>query len=225
MDNGSTWVQGIITLLSLKNNSMRIYLSSKNFHKYANFKNKLIIKALDLTHENIYIGTIDQAMLNKKSHFIKINIESVLSFYNRRKYIRFLVNYNADIQLGNNEKFRTKLSDLSFNGLCFFSKHNMPKDSNISIFIYPNLSSVIHLYGTVVDKIPYENEFRYSVSIIPKSLIDQEKLGQVMDSLLLKQNGIKSSYISYLIIKRFLTLLSIILLCISFIWLIIRYIF
>lgn len=225
LDNGSTWIQGIITSLSFPNNSMKIYLSSKNFYKYANFKNKLIIKALDLTHENIYVGTINQATLNNKSHFIKVNIESILSFYDKRKYIRFLVNYRADIQINNHDKFHVKLSDLSFGGLCFFSRRNLLKDSNVLILLHSDRTSIIHLYGNIVDKIPYEHEFRYSVSIVPKSLRDQEKLGIVMDSLLLKQNGIKSSYLSHLRFKTFLIILASTLLCTGCIWLIIYYLF
>lgn len=197
IDNGSTWVQGIITLFSTQNNFMRIYLSSKNFYKCANLKNKLIIKALDSTHENIYIGSINKNTLNNKSHFIKVNIESVLSFYDKRKFVRFLVDYNANVKVSDTQEFRTKISDLSFSGLCFFSKHELTQGTNISISLSTNRSCTIYLYGNIVSKIPYENEFRYSVSIMPKSLSDQEKLGHVMDSLLLKQNGIKNSYLAY----------------------------
>lgn len=222
IDNGNTWIQGIIASFSNQNNLMQIYISSKNFYKYANPKNKLIIKALDLAHENIYVGSINKNMLNTKSHLIKVDIESILSFYDKRKYIRFLVNYDAIIQVNDSNKFRTQISDLSFSGLCFFSKHELKQNSNISILLTPKRIPPIHLYGNIVNKIPYENEFRYSVSITPKSIRDQENLGHVMDHLLLKQNGIKNSYLTYSKLKLLVYALST-LLCTGCIWILHNY--
>lgn len=216
IDDGYTWVQGIITLFSPQNNSMQIYLSSKNFYKCANLKNKLIIKALDSAHENIYIGTLNKNTLNNKSHLLKINIESTLSFYNKRDYVRFLVNYTATIKVNDTFEFRTKISDLSFSGLCFFSKHELKQDSNVSILL--NTNHEINLYGNIINKIPYEKEFRYSVSITPKSISDQEELYRVMDSLLLRQNGIKSSYLAHSKLKTLLFALLTLLLFISTTW-------
>ena len=223
IDNGNTWVQGIITLFSAQNNSMQIYLSSKNFYKYANLKNKLIIKALYSNHENIYVGTINKNMLPNKSRTLKVHIESVLSFYDKRKYVRFLVNYSANIKTNYTNEFRVQISDLSFGGLCFFSSHDLIQGSAMSILLNPKHMPAINLYGNIVNKIPYENEFRYSVSITPKSIHDQEKLGHVMDLLLLKQNGIKSSYFDQSRLKIFFCILSILLLCIGGIWMLCNY--
>ncbi|MBP5427079.1 MAG: PilZ domain-containing protein [Clostridiales bacterium] len=222
MDKGYTWIQGIITALSHHNNSMSVFLSSKNFFKYANFKNEIIIKALDSTHENIYIGTINRSIINKRSHFLKIHIKSILSFYDKRKFVRFLVNYGANIKVDNLDEFHVKISDLSFGGLCFFSKHNLKLSSNILITINVTRKLQLSLYGTVIDKIPYEHEFRYSVKITPKSIQDQEKLNQVMDTLLLKQNGIKNTYIFHSWLKTFLIIGLTILSCTIITWFLIN---
>ena len=203
-DNGSTWIQGIIVYFSEPNNTLSIFLSSKNFHKYFNNTNKLIIKALDNKNENIYIGTVDKSKLNVKPRFIKVNIQQTLSFYDNRSYVRFLVNYNATIIDEHSNRFRTKLSDLSFNGLSFFSTKKLRNNSKISITINPAYNIKINLLGKIVNKEFVNNEFRYSVSTKCVTSDDQDNLTQVMNELLLEQNGIRKKYKACFSFKRIL---------------------
>lgn len=204
-DNGSTWVQGIIVDFSEDNNNLIIFLSSRNFHKYFNDKSKLVIKALDNRTENIYIGTANKNMINVKPRFIKVNIDKTLSFYDNRSYIRFLVNYTATIVDEHSNRFRTKLSDLSFNGLSFFSTKKLKNHSNISITVNVSHNTKIHLLGTIVSKEHINDTIRYSVSIKPITSNDQDNLEQVMNKLLLVQNGIRKKYVFH---SRILQILS-----------------
>ncbi len=198
LNNCRTWIQGIITDFSCDDDFMYIFLSSKNFYKYLNCKNKIIIKCLSNNYEKIYIGIIDKDSINKKSRFLKINIENILSFYDRRKYTRFLTNYTATLQF-NNYSLCVKLSDLSFNGLSFFSKHRIKHASKILITINLTRKKTLNLYGNLINQIPYKNEFRYSLKTTPCTKDDEDKLIEAMDYLLLKQNGLIKKHNSKLI--------------------------
>lgn len=208
LDNGKSWIQGIITDFSDDDEFICLFLSLKNFYKYSNCKNKIIVKSLNNNFEKIYIGSIDKNSFINKPRFLKINIENVFSFYDRRKYTRFLINYNATIQY-NNCKFKVKLFDISFNGLSFFSKHNIKHASTLQITINISPKQKLKLTGNIVSQITYENEFRYSIKTTPQTQEDEDTLIQTIDSLLLKQNGILKNY--NLPIKIVLTLTFILL--------------
>ena len=214
LNNGSTWTQGIVVNFSEHDNTIRIFLSSRNFYKYYNSTSKIIVKTLDNKNEYIYIGYIDTNLSNHKSHFIKVNIDETLSFYDNRTSTRFLVNYIASITCEDNKSFTAKLADLSINGLCFSYDKNLKIGSKILISVKISPSNKIKLYGTIINQQSSNGTYKYSVKTESYSKDDQDVLINVLEDLLLKQNGIYKKY-SFLQIPKKIAIFSLYLICIS----------
>ena len=216
LNNGSTWTQGIIVNFSEQDGTIRIFLSSKNFYKYYNSKSKIIVKTLDNKNEYIYIGTIDTNLLNHKSHFIKINIEKTLSFYDNRKSTRFLVNYTASITCEKSEGFTTKVFDLSLNGLSFLLDKKIKSGTKLLISIKIDSSTSINLSGIVVNQTNSNGVYRYSVQTEAYSQDDQDLLTNLLEDLLLKQNGLYKKC-SFFQMPKKIAIISLYIICLSII--------
>lgn len=194
LDNGATWIQGIVVNFSEQDKTIRIFLTSKNFYRYYNSKNKAIIKTLDDKNEYIYIGRMDSNLLNHKCHFIKVNIEQTLSFDDNRKSTRYLVNCIANVTCENGKSFNTKVFDVSLNGLSFLTNKNLEVNSKISISVKLNSSTSINLSGIIVNRTSSNSNFRYSVKTEAYTSDDEDLLSNLIEDLLLKQNGIYKKY-------------------------------
>ncbi|HPD00461.1 MAG TPA: PilZ domain-containing protein [Acetivibrio sp.] len=191
INNDGNWIYGIITYLNLDKNIAEIFLPARFFKSYLKEGSKVLVKAISDNNETLFSGSITRKVISIRKQAVTVQLDSIMSFENKRNYERFYVNYPCKIREENSIAYMATLADISFKGGLVYTENLLEEGKNVIVDIYLNPSMTLTFSGKIARKLKDKNRgFCYGIEL---TKIDEENsilLNEVIECLVNKREQI-----------------------------------
>ncbi|NMB33996.1 MAG: PilZ domain-containing protein [Clostridium sp.] len=191
INNNGNWIYGLITYINFDKNIAEVFLPARFFKSYLKEGNKILIKTISESDETLLSGKITRKVISMRKQAITVQLDSVMSFENKRKFERFHVSYCCKIKDDDNTSYSSTLIDISFKGALLSAENYLERGKIVALEICLNPSIVLSFKGRIIRRAKTKNKkYCYGVELTD---IDEENsmlLNELMECLSSKREEI-----------------------------------
>ena len=190
INNDGNWIYGIITYINLDKNIAEIFLPARFFKKYLKEGSKVLVKAINDNNETLFSGSITRKVISIRKQAVTIQLDSIMSFENKRNYERFYVNYPCKIR-DDSISYMATLADISFRGGLVYTENILEEGKYVNLDVYLNPTMTLTFSGRITRKLKDKNRgYCYGIEL---TKIDEENsilLNELIECLVNKREQI-----------------------------------